>query len=509
VERIFASISYHYNSYTDASNYERLAIYAASGSYYVQSQHAGSGLYRDVYLSGQNVGVLTNEVLRWTFDYQGHLLPASALTSNVGSPAARVNNFYGANIDLSGNVTAQGTGAYSGDVSARLLQATGFTTVAAGLASSGVSLWGIGVAHANIAWLPNERTFHLGTGNNATDVIDNYGWTHLRLSGNISMGALPSAWSVAYRAVEFGARGTAVWGAVDSSQLLTSRNGYYTDATGWQKPVALSSQYMSISGSGWSFLHSASTSAGPISDWVNVAVIDKLGSAIYSTLFLQDTLTVGGNIVVNGTGANYLTGGSTYTANLFPNGQNAYGLGAPNAQWSTVTAGAFYGYNSYTDPSNWERFVGVWAGNEYNLLTQKAGTGSSRNLNIGTDGSGIIQFLTAGSTHASLNGSTFSVLGGSQPQIRIIASATQSNLRFDSTFTAGSGGLNKNWAIVHSHTAYGDLVFRIGNAEGSDPISAGTTVVSLTSTGLKVLGQLVVNNPTASAWGTFATASAV
>jgi hypothetical protein len=498
-----------YETRLDGTSYARLAIMSSGGAYYVSSQFAGLGTRRDIYLDGLNIGVMTSGTLRWTFDALGHLLPAAPLVSNVGSPTSRVAAFFGANIDLSGNVTAQGTGAYSGDVTARLFQATGFASVAAGLASSGLSLWGSGVAHANIAWLPNERTFHLGTGNNATDVVDNYGWTHLRLSGNMSMGALPSAWSVAYRAVELGARGTAVWGAVDSTQLLMSRNAYYTDATGWRKSVAGNSQYMNASGSSWDFLSSASTVLGGITDWVNVATIAKAGSAIYSSLLLQDTLTVGGNVVVNGAGANYLTGGPTYTNTVFPNTTNTYALGAPNAQWSTLTAAASYSYYVYVDPGNWERFTQYWNGPEARLVTQGGGTGVAHDLAVGTEGAGVLKFVQGNVARATLNGATLSVLSDSfQAKLRLSSAGTKSNVLFESLFRGGTGGANTNWSIVHSQAAYGDLVFMRGNAEGSDPITDGAIVASLTGSGLKVLGQLNVDNPGGSNWGTFKAANA-
>jgi hypothetical protein len=547
---LFASISYHYNSYIDASNYERLAIYAASGSYYVQSQHAGSGLYRDLYLSGQNVGIMTNEVLRWTFDYQGHLLPASALTSNVGSPASRVGSFYGANIDLSGTVTAQGTGTYSGDVSARLFQATGFLNVAAGVASSGISLWGSGVAHANIAWMPNERTFRFVTGNNATDVANSYGVTAIEAGWFISTNSEAS--------VRLKSSGGKTWDVVSGANGNVSPN------------------YFGLRN---------------VTDNVTALTLSPTGD-----------LALSGNFQANGVGSNYLTGGPTYFNTIYPNTQNTYAIGAPNAQWSTLTVASMFSYNSYTDPSNYERFAGFWSSNQWVMSTQNLGTGVFRAM---TFSASAFNFLTSGVTRAIIDGSgnlglgtspyswqntykgldlqsylsvysttsggtagiasnayvnsgsanwqrkfggfatlyqqsvndgghrwfsasngiadsvaswsqtmmldtvgSLSVFGGSQPQMRIVASATQSNLRFDSSYTAGSGGQNKNWAIVHSHTAYGDLVFRIGNAEGSDPVNTGTTVVSLTSAGLKVLGQLAVSNPAASAWGTFATGSA-
>ena len=61
----------------------------------------------------------------------------------------------------------------------------GGTAGSAGTASSGVWLGGVGVGHGNLAWLPNENTFALRTGNTPTATADVYGAPNLDLNGFI------------------------------------------------------------------------------------------------------------------------------------------------------------------------------------------------------------------------------------------------------------------------------------------------------------------------------------
>ncbi|MBT9168957.1 MAG: hypothetical protein DDT19_02309 [Syntrophomonadaceae bacterium] len=58
---------------------------------------------------------------------------------------------------------------------------------AANTVSTGIFFGGHGVAHANIAWMPNERNFILRTGNLSTDITDWYGGANLLLNGSIGV----------------------------------------------------------------------------------------------------------------------------------------------------------------------------------------------------------------------------------------------------------------------------------------------------------------------------------
>ena len=56
---------------------------------------------------------------------------------------------------------------------------------AAGTASQGILFGGNGVAHGNIAWMPNEHQFVFRSGNDPTDTVDRYGAASLLINGAI------------------------------------------------------------------------------------------------------------------------------------------------------------------------------------------------------------------------------------------------------------------------------------------------------------------------------------
>lgn len=75
------------------------------------------------------------------------------------------------------------------------------------------------------------------------------------------------------------------------------------------------------------------------------------------------------------------------------------------AQRRGVNAQAFRIYNTFTDASNYERLLVRWSSNIAALFTDAAGSGTHRNLQIGTLGNASIFFVTAGSTRISINDS--------------------------------------------------------------------------------------------------------
>lgn len=62
------------------------------------------------------------------------------------------------------------------------------TAGGAGTASQGILFGGNGVAHGNLAYLPNEKQFIFRTGNNPTDVTDSYGAAGLSILGKVGIG---------------------------------------------------------------------------------------------------------------------------------------------------------------------------------------------------------------------------------------------------------------------------------------------------------------------------------
>lgn len=86
-----------YNSYTDASNYERLNAGFSGNIVYIYTEQAGTGVARPLALGTSGnaaMQFLTNGVVRWTVNGSGQLLPNADATYDVGSPTFRVRTLY-------------------------------------------------------------------------------------------------------------------------------------------------------------------------------------------------------------------------------------------------------------------------------------------------------------------------------------------------------------------------------------------------------------------------------
>ena len=101
-----------YNTYTDASNYERLAIGGNGTSYYITTQRSGASSPRILYVNAQaSLALLTNDAGRWQIDNSGHFTAWTDNTYDIGASGAnRPRNLYlGGNVTLNGSVMANAT----------------------------------------------------------------------------------------------------------------------------------------------------------------------------------------------------------------------------------------------------------------------------------------------------------------------------------------------------------------------------------------------------------------
>ena len=78
-----------YNTYTDASNYERGSVGWVSNSFVITSERAGTGASRSLVIdSGEGVQINTTGVSRWIFQTgTGHLLPLTDNAIDIGANA--------------------------------------------------------------------------------------------------------------------------------------------------------------------------------------------------------------------------------------------------------------------------------------------------------------------------------------------------------------------------------------------------------------------------------------
>jgi hypothetical protein len=84
-----------YNSWTDASNYDRFTVTYASGAYFIGAEAAGTGTLQFLGIKAVGVTIRTNGVDSWQFNSSGHLFAFTDNTFNIGQPAGnRPQNVY-------------------------------------------------------------------------------------------------------------------------------------------------------------------------------------------------------------------------------------------------------------------------------------------------------------------------------------------------------------------------------------------------------------------------------
>lgn len=89
-----------------------------------------------------------------------------------------------------------------------------------------------------------------------------------------------------------------------------------------------------------------------------------------------------------------------------PNFSLLYDAANALAQRNGVNAQTLRVYNTFTDASNYERLVFNWVGNIAYIATERAGTGSARNISIDSSG-GAINFSSSSSVQLQVNGRAF------------------------------------------------------------------------------------------------------
>jgi hypothetical protein len=83
-----------YNTYTDASNYERGFMRFSTSRLQFGSEAAGTGSQKDVDIQGQTVTIRIAAANRWFFYASNHFGPASDGSQDIGTSTLRVRNFF-------------------------------------------------------------------------------------------------------------------------------------------------------------------------------------------------------------------------------------------------------------------------------------------------------------------------------------------------------------------------------------------------------------------------------
>jgi hypothetical protein len=370
-----------YNTFTDPSNYERLAINLNTTSSTIQQQQAGTGVARSLFLRTDglsSVTIQTNSLSRWSFNSAGHFIAADDNTYDIGaSGASRPRSMYWGTQALAPDGTANNPAySFALDPDVGFYRATSNTMVFAVAGGARISL------SANLSMV------------SATE----FGWTSSTTDPTISRDTILVR---------------------DAANTIAQRNG--------GNPQALRVYR--------SFMDAANLEFG------------QLGWDATTQDFEISSVGIG-------------TQDSDPFIILKPDGHVV-------EQRRGTTGQAFRVYNTFTDTSNYERLDITFESNLARLFTRNAGTGSSRSMQIGTTGAGVLQLVTQTAEQVRIGADAVAVnylylRGAATADFpRILAQGADANvgLIFDTKgsgthqFRTGNSGSNIQFQVTHIASA--------------------------------------------------------
>lgn len=454
-----AQTSRVYNTYTDASNYERLTLTWSSNIALLLTESAGTGASRGLIVgtAGNNTtDIYSNGGIRWRFEQSGanySLRPVADNANDIGISTNRPRDVYiGRNLFI--GATAATFGASVTLSTSRAVTAAaddaGFYSYYTNTPASNSSA----ASHGGYV----DAEFNAGTTVTQTSMNGLYVRVLSRGSGSGTLSTLTGVHSMLVQSTTtrtvadyaaFRAQTTSVTsGAVTAGHCFDAQNQSSANIT---TAIAFRGR-MANAANRWN-LYMDGTANNAIAGNV------RIGSTVAPTVALDVTgaLAVSGTGIFGGTlqstaGNIQITSdtgifsmGASVDVRLYRDESAALGLR------NGVVPQAFRVYNTYTDASNHERGIVGWISNAFTVGTQNAGTGVAR----------VLGFMVAGTERWQMGSTAFYTT-------------------IDNTYDFGT-------VSNRARTAY---------IATSVIIGAATT---LTATGSTITGQLLVANNTASA----------
>jgi len=263
---------------------------------------------------------------------------------------------------------------------------------------------------------------------------------------------------------------------------------------------------------------------------VNSAILAGVGGAFAAgqgELYTLSTYNLG--IGTTGAAALRMYTNSVLNATLDSNGN--FGLGVTPSAWGSTNGGAFQFGSGYSSLYSYSNAVTIGSNVYYNAGNKyfASGVGSSAYQQLG----GVHYWLnapsgTAGNAISFTQAMTLDIngrlgLGTTSPSapLHIYSASSPTELRIESgstepsvTFYSDSSNTStRNWGVIGSYNAYGDLCFNQSNSLGGNPITAGTTRAMLDSSGNLLVGttsvgaKLTVNSGSGNGIGSFTSAN--
>ncbi len=412
-----------YGTFTDLSNFERVALRHDGNDAHLSAQTAGTGGNFILFITNetnQDIRFSTNNTLRWVMEETGHFTSGSDNAYDQGSASARIRSIYWGTQALGpdGTATNPSFSFVSETNTGFYWSATSIFTAMAGTAITRVTTTGFLITQtASLSWgssgtgAPDLFLFRDAANvlaqrngvvaqsfriyNTFTD-SSNYERGILRWSSNNFDIGTQDAGTGSPRQIRFIIAGTNVWHITTAGHLVAAtdnlddfggpsnriRSIYWgTQALGPDGTKASPAySFSSQSSFGW-YLPSTSVYA------LAAGNVEKIRLGANGVTIASDATFSWDSTTETGIGRDLF---------LYRDAANTL------AQRNGTTAQEGRIYRTFTNSSNYERLnygiVSVISSTNFSIVTQAAGTGTARALNLGTVNSAALNIVTSSST---------------------------------------------------------------------------------------------------------------
>jgi len=366
-----------FNTFISTGNQERIQIGFDSNVAVVMSQSTGAGVSREIRYGtkgASTVNFLTSNVNKWRIDGgAGHFFPGAGDTYDIG-----FGSFVVRNITMAGNLnTSSGT-----------ISTTNFPVT-------------LGAAATTFVITSNVTTLTGDAGSNTLATVT--GATSGTVMEMIFVDALITVTDDDSHAAD----------TIDLDSAFTSADDVVLtlvyDGTSWYETGRSAAGAAGVGGSGTTDTIPKWTAGTTLGD---SSITDDGSTVTFSTnlaLNADGTLDLGTTtvrlneiftdaITITGASLKLSADGSAGDVILARDGANIL------AQRNVTAAQTFNLYRTFTDASNYER-LNITGTADFTIETEQAGTGTARNLVLGTTGATSIQFKTNNTTRWIMNSS--------------------------------------------------------------------------------------------------------
>jgi hypothetical protein len=456
-------------------------------------------------------------------------LPKFTGTSTIGNSLVYDN---GTSVAI-GGTTMNVTGLNVQTSGANLTGTTAYVNINAAVSGYGLSIGGDGTRQSGVISGYQGVDFYTYNG----------GWLRtltLDYKGNLGLGVTPSAWGASfYKVIEGGDsnNSSAIGFRTDTNGIELFANSFFNGTNNIYKYNGSASLYQNTNGE-HIWYNAPSGTAGNAISFTQAMTLDASGN-----LMVGDTSTYNVRMNVVGAGATTSTGSGSSNIVMLLRDTSAGGINVGaglgfagndgvntgvtfatiNGRKENSTSGNYASYLSFRTRANGDvlteqlRIASTGAATFSSSVTATTYTSLSSTpqmdfvLNINTAFKHSIVASNFSSSPVSLNALDFRVANGSNSQVTVMTmngagnvgigtsspnhllslSASASNGTVIGFYNTFNDARNRNWGIATNQVAFGDFHIMQSNAKDGNPISAGTSRLTIASTGAATFSSSV------------------